>query len=139
MDQHLQALADAVNRWRSKNIESYWWQIDYIGASLNRMGQQTLTFAQGKLWHQWHGEWREIKSGSDFWLYSVPGSFAWARDMLTKVLPDSDAGPEGIDLRFNSEHGYIEYMRVKAAKRDASNFTFEVKAFGVGPHPEFSG
>jgi hypothetical protein len=137
MERHLQELAAGIERWRAKGIGDYWIRVDYIGSALNRMGIHTLTYAQGQLWHQWHEDWREIKNGADFWLFSVPGAFAWARDMLTKVLPAAGVGDEAIDLRFNQEYGYVEYMRVTAARRDASNFTFEVKEFGVGVHPDF--
>lgn len=138
MQEQLNDLAVAINRWREKGIEAYWIQVDYIGAALNRMGNHTLTFANGKLWHQWHGNWREIETGSDFWLFSVPGGFAWARDMLLKVLPAAGSDDGAISLRFNAGYGYVEYLRVNAARRDAANFTFEVKHFGVGPHPDFS-
>jgi hypothetical protein len=137
MDQQLQSLAESVNRWRSQDIQDYWVHVDYIGAALNRMGNHTLTFTGGQLWHRWHDDWREIETGSDFWLFSVPGAFAWARDMLAKVLPAAEAGGDAVELRFNDEYGYVEYLRVKAARRDAANFTFEVKGFGVGPHPDF--
>jgi hypothetical protein len=137
MKGNLQELVAAIERWRSHNIQDYWLHIAYIGAELNRFGDHDLTFTQGRLWHLWEGEWREIKPGSDYWLFSVPGAFAWARDMLTKVLPASGMDEDAIELRFDPEYGYVEFMRVKVAKRDEHNFTFEVRAFGEGPHPDF--
>ena len=138
MADHLQTLKDNVNRWRNSGIEEYWVQIDFIGAAMNRMGIHELTTSGGKLYHERHGDWREIETGSDFWLYSIPGTFAWTRDMLTKILPAAGVGDEGIELEFNEEYGYVQHLRVKAAKRDASNITFDVKKFGVGTHPEFN-
>ena len=139
MNEQMQALIDGVNRWRSSGVQDYWLHVDYIGSALNRMGNHTLTFTQGKLWHSWHDEWREIETGSDFWLFSVPGGFAWARDMLTKVLSDEDIEAGALELRFNAEYGYVEFLRVKMSHRDAANFTFEVKDFGEGAHPDFKG
>lgn len=137
MDEQMQSLIDGVNRWRDRGIQDYWVQVDYIGSALNRMGNHVLTFTQGKLWHLWHDEWREIEKGSDFWLFSVPGAFAWTRDMIIKVLPPGEDAADAIEVRFNSEHGYVEYLRVKMPQRNAANFTFEVKAFGEGAHPDF--
>ncbi len=131
----LEILAEAIRRWRSKQVEAYWVRVDYIGSALNRMGNHTLTFADGKLWHSWHDEWREIKPGSDFWLFSVPGAFAWARDMIHEVGGAEDS----LQLKLNPDFGYVEFLRVKMPERDAANFTFEVKAFGAEVHPEFEG
>ena len=133
MSDYLAELSRHVQLWRSKQIGSYWVRVDYIGSSLHRMGDSTMTFAEGKLWHQWHGEWREIKSGSDFWLMSVPGAFALAREVIQEVGDDEAS----LNLKFNSDYGYIESLRVKMPERDAANFTFETKTFGNEPHPEF--
>ena len=137
MDEYLKALVEGINRWRSHDIQDYWMRVEYIGAELNRMGDHALTFTGGKLWHQRHGEWRKVETGKDYWLFSVPGGFAWARDLLTKVLPAAESDPDAIELRFNDEYGYVEHLNVKVASRDAANFTLEVKGFGVGVHPAF--
>ncbi|MBN1311597.1 MAG: hypothetical protein JXB30_09270 [Anaerolineae bacterium] len=137
MNEQMQALVEGVECWRSRGIEDYWIRVDYIGSALNRMGNHTLTFTQGKLWHLWHDDWREIETGSDFWLFSVPGAFTWARDILTKVVSDEDVEAGAVELRFDAEYGYVEFLRVKVSKRDAANFTFEVKGFGEGVHPDF--
>ncbi len=137
MEGLVQALIEGIERWRLHNVDDYWIRVDYMGAELNRLGDHVLTYVHGKLWHHWHGAWREVEKGSDFWLFSVPGGFAWARDVLTKIIPATEVGDEAIELRFNDEYGYVEYMRVKVAKRDAHNFTLEIKGFGVGPHAEF--
>jgi hypothetical protein len=133
MSENLEALSRNVQLWRSKAVDAYWVRVDYIGSSLHRMGDNTLTYANGKLWHQWHGEWREIKSGSDFWLMSIPGAFSLAREVISEV-GDEDAS---LTLEFNSDYGYIELLRVKMPERDAANFTFETKSFGIEPHPDF--
>ena len=133
MSENLAALSRNVQIWRSKEVASYWVRVDYIGSSLHRMGDHTLTYVDGKLWHQWHGEWREIKSGSDFWLMSVPGAFSLAREVINEVGDDDTS----LTLTFNSGYGYIESFRVKMPERDAANFTFETKSFGSEPHPEF--
>src|SRR5574341_1511361 len=138
MDEHLQALIAAIGRWRAKNVQDYWLQVDYVGSALNRLGNHTLTHTGGKLWHLWHDDWREIETGSDFWLFSVPGSFAWVRDMAARVLPEAKADPESLELHFNDEYGYVEHLRVRMPERDATNFTFDIKKFGEGPHPEFN-
>jgi hypothetical protein len=58
--------------------------------------------------------------------------------MLTKVLPASEASNDAIELRFDDEYGIVRFMRVRVAKRDQHNFTFEVRRFGVGPFPDFA-
>jgi len=133
MSQSLNKLVEAIRTWQSLSITDYWVRVDYIGSAIHRMGDHTLTNTDGKLWHSWHGEWREIKPGSDFWLFSVAGAFASARDMIREV-GDAD---EALKLKFNSQYGYVESLRVKLPERDAANFTFEVKAFGPEPHPEY--
>ncbi len=139
MDEYIKKLVEGINLWRSKEIEEYWIQAEYLGGDINRVGDHTFTVADGKLHHLWKGKWREIETGKDYWLFSVPGTFAWARDMLTKILPEAEAGPEAITLRFNDEYGYVEHMDVKVAKRDATNVSYEVKVFGEGRHPDFEG
>jgi hypothetical protein len=134
----LTALSDSITRWRSSNVDDYWVRVDYIGSALNRMGNHVLTQSQGSLWHQWHGEWRRIEPGSDFWLFSVPGAFAWTREMLTAIGDAQASDPAPVQLRFSGDYGFVELLRVKMPERDAVNFTFEVKEFGVGVHPDFN-
>lgn len=129
-----QLLVSAIQLWLAKHVDDYWVEVDYIGSALNRMGLHVLTYVGGKLWHQWHGEWREIRVGSDFWLFSVPGSFALAREMLQAA---GDTDPSPVQLHLNEDYGYVDMLRVKMPQRDAANFTFEVKQFGVGAHPDF--
>ena len=74
MNEQLQQLVDGVRTWREHNISDYWLRVSYLGGELNRFGDHELTYTNGKLYHSWRGEWREIKKGSDFWLFSVPGS-----------------------------------------------------------------
>ena len=132
-----QALVENIGKWRSSGIDSYWVQVDYIGSALNRMGNHLLTYTDGALWHQWHDEWRKIEKGSDFWLFSVPGAFAWVREMITTVGAAADDDPSPIQLQFDDERGFVKLLRVKMPSRDAANFTFEVKDFGAGAHPDF--
>jgi len=133
MSSSLDTLAASLQVWRSKNVNEYWLRVDYIGSALHRMGDHTLTYANGKLWHYWHDRWREVRPGSDFWLFSVAGSFAWARDMIHEV-----GNVEGaLQLKMNQDYGYVEMIRVKMPERDAVNFTFELKSFEAMIHPEF--
>ena len=130
-------LMEHINRWRSKNVEDYWVKISYLGSELNRFGDHDLTFVEGKLWHFWRDDWREIKTGSDFWLFSVPGGFAWARDIITKVLPDRAEAADALRVEYDDEYGYVKLLQFEAGHRDPTNFTFEVKRFGEGPHDSF--
>jgi hypothetical protein len=102
------------------------------------MGNHDLTFSDGQLWHRWHDDWRKIETGSDFWLFSVPGSLAWARDIVDKVLPATDAPESALELEFDGTYGYVKRLKVQMSQRDPSNFTLEIKAFGEGPHAEFT-
>jgi hypothetical protein len=135
----LEMLVEGINRWRASNVTEYWVSVSYMGGELHRFGDHDLTFAQGKLWHHRGGEWRVIEKGSDFWLFSVPGAFAWARDILTKVLPEVGATPDMCTVRCHPEYGYIELLQVEVGHRAEVNFTFQVTHFGVGPHPDFDG
>lgn len=137
MADELQDLLENIGRWRDAHIDDYWVQVDYIGSALNRMGNHVLTYTNGSLWHQWHDDWRPIKPGSDFWLFSVPGAFAWTREMLNVVSRGELGEPSPILLQFNDQYGFVKMLRVKMPERDAANFTFEVKEFGVGAHPDF--
>lgn len=137
MDEKLQALVEGINRWRAHNITDYWVHVSYLGSELHRFGEHDLTFTQGKLWHLRAGEWHPLKKGSDFWLFSVPGAFAWTRDVLTKIAPQAGADPDAVTLRLNDEYGYVEYLRLEMGHRAGANFTFEVTRFGTGPHPDF--
>jgi hypothetical protein len=132
----LQGLVDHIGRWRSAGVDEYWVRVDYIGSALNRMGDHVLTQAKGAFWHQWHGDWRKIEPGSDYWLFSVPGAFAWTREMLSAVGSSEDS-ESPIQLEFDDQYGFVKKLRVKMPERDAANFTFEVKDFGVGTHPDF--
>ena len=69
-------------------------------------------------------------------LFSVEGTFVWAKDLITKVLPKAEAGPEVLELRYDDDFGYVKYMRLELGKRDRENLTIEVKGFGLGKHPE---
>jgi hypothetical protein len=133
----LQALVEGINRWRASNITDYWVHVSYMGGELHRFGDHVLTFTQGKLWHLRGGEWRVVEKGSDFWLFSVPGAFAWARDTLTKSLPEIGAGPEMCTIRCQAEFGYVELLQVEVGHRAEANFTFQVSHFGIGRHPDF--
>lgn len=137
MSYELTSLVSAIQRWREKGVEDYWVQVDYIGSSLNRMGNHVLTVKNGKVWHQWHEAWREIEVGSDYWLFTVPGSFAWAREMINSIGNSAAAETPPVVLQLNPDYGYVELLRVKMPERDAANFTFETKSFGVGTHPDF--
>jgi len=137
MSDHLEELKQNIQKWRSQNIDEYWVHVGYIGAAVHRFGDHVLTIADGKLYHQWQDDWREIETGSDFWLFSVPGAFAWARDMITKVMPaDEKVSEDTLQITYNETYGYIELLRVSVGERATTNFTFETKAFGVGRHPD---
>ena len=133
MADHLNTLIDGINLWRQKAVGDYWVSVAYMGAAVNRLGDHDMTMVGGTLYHLWNGKWRKIETGSDYWLFSVVGTFAWARDMI-KLVSDGD---ERLDLACNEAYGYIEFLRVKADHRDQHNFTFEVRRFGEGKHPNF--
>ncbi|HQA67523.1 MAG TPA: hypothetical protein PK801_04305 [Aggregatilineales bacterium] len=132
------ALVRAIERWRDARIEEYWLGVSYMGPAVNRFGDHDLTVVKGELWHRWDGRWRKIARGSDYWLFSVPGAFAWARDVLRRMQGGEQPQPT-LELEFDETLGYVKRMRLTAAGRDASNFTFEVRRFGRGPHPAFTG
>jgi hypothetical protein len=134
----LQVLVEGINRWRVSNITDYWVHVSYMGGELHRFGDHNLTFTESKLWHLRGGEWRVVEKGSDFWLFSVPGAFAWARDTLTKILPGIDANPDMCTVRCHPEYGYVELLQVEVGHRAEANFTFQVTRFGVGEHPDFN-
>lgn len=133
----LKKLVSGIESWREKGVGDYWIGVSYMGPAVNRFGDHDLTLVDGALWHHWADEWRRIERGSDYWLFSVPGAFAWARDLLTKVIPGQGDGAGTLELRLSDEYGYVEYMRFSAPGRDANNFTFEVRRFGEGEHPAF--
>ena len=137
MDDHLRELAEGINRWRERGIRDYWVSVSYIGSAVNRFGDHDLQSAGGKLYHLWEGEWREIARGSDFWLFSVPGAFAWARDVITQVLPEHDAADDTADIVYDDDFGHVKRLRVSLPDRDAHNFSFEVRRFRPGRHPQF--
>lgn len=132
-DERVEQLARAVKRWREKGAGDYWLSVSYMGPAVNRFGDHDLTVIDGALWHRWEGRWRRVVQGSDYWLFAVPFTLAWARDLLTA---GEQAGDELV-LAFDDEFGYVKEMRFDAHSRDAKNFTFEVRRFGTGAHPEF--
>jgi hypothetical protein len=138
MDEQLSIVVNGITRWRGKNVSRYWARVGYLGAELNRFGDHELSFVDGQLWHLWHGQWRKIEDGKDYWLFSVSGGFAWARDMLTKVLPASGAPQDALTIEIDEEYGYVRKLQFEAGHRDAGNFTFEVKHFAEGLHPDFA-
>ena len=87
MTDHVDELKQNILKWRAQNVEEYWVRVGYIGSAVHRFGDHVLTVADGALYHQWQDDWREIETGSDFWLFSVPGTFALTRDMLLNVMP----------------------------------------------------
>jgi hypothetical protein len=134
----LNRLMDGVRKWRERGPKDYWIHVGYLGDDLTRVGEHELTRVESELWHSKDGgNWRELLKGSTFWLFSVEGTFVWARDVLTKLLPARGADESSVELHINPEYGYVEYMRVQLAPRDQDNFTFEVKGFGEGAHPEW--
>ena len=135
MSHHLSELVKGVNLWRSKSVGDYWLSVGYMGAAINRLGDHDLAVVDGQLYHQWDDTWRKIEKGSDYWLFSVPGAFAWARDMIDLLGEDDPR----LEMACNEMYGYIEFLRVKADRRDEHNFTFEVRRFGQGRHPNFEG
>ncbi|GAB4470150.1 MAG: hypothetical protein Kow00124_06030 [Anaerolineae bacterium] len=134
----LQTLAANIARWRAKGVGDYWVHVGYMGAELHRFGDHALTFVSGKLWRRHDGLWWEVERGKDFWLFSVPGGFAWARDLINKVAADDDLEPDDLTLVYDEKFGYVKLIRIAVGHRDQLNFTFEVKRFGVGPHPDFA-
>ena len=137
MSDPLATLMEGVNRWRQLGARDYWVHVGYLGGDLDKVGEHEVTHTEGKLWHSKDGgDWLEVAKGSSKWLFSVEGTFVWAKDIITKLLPKAEAGPEALELRCNEDFGYVEIMRLKLAKRDADNMTLEVKGFGPGKHPE---
>ncbi|MCC6905197.1 MAG: hypothetical protein IT326_05080 [Anaerolineae bacterium] len=139
MSDDLEQLSSNIGKWLGHNISNYWVQIGYLGPETNRFGDHVLTYTRGRLWHRtMSGAWREIERGRDFWLFSVPGAFAWARDVLTRLLPaDPDLSAEAITLEFDPEYGFVRHLKISAGHRSASNFDFEVRHFGAEAHPSF--
>lgn len=137
MDGRLAELAEAIERWRGSDVDDYWLRVSYIGAAVNRFGDHELTCVGGTLWHCWEGAWRQIAQGSDFWLFSVPGAFAWARDLITRVVPEHDLPAGALTIEYDGQMGFVRTMHLDAAQRDAHNFSFEVRQFGTGVHPDF--
>jgi hypothetical protein len=138
MANDLDRLMAGVRKWRGSSVGDYWIHVGYLGDDLPRVGEHELTRVEGELWHSKDGgNWQELLQGSIFWLFSVEGTFVWARDVLTKLLPKRDADDKCVELHINPEHGYVEYMRIQLAQRDQDNFTLEVKGFGEGAHPEW--
>jgi hypothetical protein len=125
---HMSVLVKGINLWRSKKVSNYWLNVGYMGAAINRLGDHDLTMINGQLYHEWNGAWRKIEMGSDYWLFSIPGTFAWARDMI-EMLDEDDPG---LEIACNEMYGYVEFLRVRADHRDEHNFTFEVRRFGQG-------
>lgn len=137
MNETLVALMDGVKRWRKLEMETYWVRLGYLGGDLNRVGEHEVTRAEGQLWHSKDGgDWVQIMKGSPNWLFSIEGTFVWAHDIITKLLPTAGAGPEALQLRCDEDFGYVAYLRLQLAQRDKDNLTLEVKDFGVGKHPE---
>jgi hypothetical protein len=137
MSDHHVTLMDGVKRWRTLAVTNYWIRVGYMGGDLNRVGEHELTHADGQLWHAKDGgDWIEVTKGSSRWLFGVEGTFLWANDILSKLLPGTGAGTEALELRCNEDFGYVEYMRLQLAQRDKENLTLEVKDFGLGKHPE---
>jgi hypothetical protein len=137
MSDLLTNLASAVRRWRDHDVEDYWISVSYMGPAVNRFGDHDLTFVGNKLWHSWDGGWREILPGSDWWLFSVSGAFAWTRDIVTRGISEAGLKMDFVELAFNEVYGYVEFLRVRMPQRSASNFTYEVRRFGTGSHPSF--
>jgi hypothetical protein len=138
MNELLSQLLAGAASWRGKGIDEYWLHVAYVGGDLDRFGEHDLTLVEDELWHSKDGgKWKTLSNGSIYWVFSVPGTFVWVRDMLTKVLPEQGAGPDSVTLRMNDEHGYVEYLKVQVAKRAADNFTLEIQDFGLGEHPNW--
>lgn len=138
MDDKVQALKSAVNRWRSKNVSDYWLSFSYMGPVLHHFGDHTISVVGGQPYHAWDDGWRELKKGGDFWLFTVPGTFTWARDLMLKVAPKANASPDAIAITFDEGYGYVTKLDVKFAERDGQNFNLDVRSFGEGPHPNFT-
>jgi hypothetical protein len=137
MSELMQELVEGIRKWREQDVEDYWLRVSYLGGELNRFGDHEMTYKGGTLYHLWHGKWREIKQGSDFWLFSVPGGFAWARDLLTKVAPKTEVGEDALDIVIDDDYGFVKRLDFQVGHRDPENFTFEVTRFGTGVHPSF--
>ncbi|MGF1504880.1 MAG: hypothetical protein GYB64_09120 [Chloroflexi bacterium] len=135
MEEHLQNLIDGINRWRAQGISDYWLNFSYMGPVLHHFGDHTITVVGDKAFHAWDDDWRVLAHGGDFWLFTVPGTFAWTRDILMKVAQD----PSAVTVRFDPQYGIVRGLSVKVAKRDEHNFTLDVRDFGVGKHPNFKG
>ncbi len=138
-DARMKELVQNISQWRSKGLASYWLRAGYIGAELNRVGDHDLTVVDGVVYRRWEGKWRMVEVGKDFWLFSVPGSFAWARDILLKVVPEAnDVSDDDVVIEYDAEYGYIKMLKVSVRQRASANFTYEVKRFGAGPAESFT-
>lgn len=138
-DIKMKELVQNISKWRASGPASYWLRVGYIGAELNRVGDHDLTVVGGVLYRRWEGKWRKVEDGKDFWLFTVPGSFAWARDILMKVVPEAnDVSDDDVVIEYDAEHGYIKTLKVSVGQRASANFTYEVKRFGSGPAESFA-
>lgn len=137
-EQHLKELVENIERWRMQAVGAYHLRVGYMGNELNRVGDHEFCYTRGKLYHRWEGAWREIETGKDFWLFSVIGTFAWARDILTKIVPqETDVAEEDVSISYDANYGYIRQIKVAVGHRASANFLLEVKRFTEGEHPEF--
>lgn len=138
MDEHLNQLVAAVARWRQQGSTDHWVRFSYMGPVLHFFGDHTVAFLGGSTYHAWQGDWRQIQPGGDFWLFTVPGTFAWARDMITKVAPAANAAPDALTIQYDPTMGYVSHIRARFAKRDEHNFTLDVRKVGTGAPDDFS-
>lgn len=124
----LDMLAENINRWRKSGISEYHEHVFYMGSALNRVGDHELCLRDEILFHKWQGAWREIRKGSDFWLLSVSGTFAWARDLL-KEVHEGSLDPLALAIDYDEELGFIRQMKINLGRRNLDNFNFEVREF----------
>ena len=127
-----------ISKWRDRGPDDYWIVVSYVGGEFNRLGDHTLTIMGDDIYDQvYDGSWRKINKGSDYWLFTVPGTYAWARDLITKVLPDAGGDASNIEIEYGPM-GQITHVQIRMPSRDAHNLTLDVRGFGAGQHENFT-
>lgn len=133
----LDLLAHNIRKWRANGITDYHMHVYYMGSALNRVGDHDICWRDDSLWHKWKGSWREIEKGKDFWLFSVVGAFAWARDLIAEG-DKGELDPSALLIEYDDRLGYVRQLKVNMGRRNLDNFSYEVKNLSPGLPPDLS-